>query len=135
MTKDELGILLPLLKARIPYDEDFFENTREWEVGLTNLLEDSRNILLSKLYPFEDFSDYLIPLNKYNWVLRCCVEIFNLADKWGVTSYAENGLSWSRFSDGLSKSLTSELISHVGVPRKKIVEDIVDNKDGDNDDE
>ena len=122
MTKEEKEILLPLLKNRIPFDEDLFEDTKEWEIGLENLLEDSRNILLSKLYPFEDYYEYLIPLNKYNWVLRCCVELYNLADKFGVTSYAENGLSWSKFSDGLSRSLMSEVISHVGVPRKQVKE-------------
>ena len=35
----------------------------------------------------------------------------------GVTSYAENGLSWAKYTDGLSKSLTSEVISHVGIPK------------------
>lgn len=117
MTKDELKILLPQLERRIPFNNVFFIDEDEWEEGLTNLLEDSRNILLSKLYPFEDYSSYTIPAHKYNWILRCCVEIYNLKDKWGVTSYAENGLSWARYSDGLSKSLTSELISHVGIPK------------------
>lgn len=120
MTNNELTILLPLLKERIPYDEVFFKDNSEWEIGLKNLLEDSKNILLSKLYPFEDYSNYNIPTDKYNWVLRCCVELYNLADKVGTTSYAENGLSWSRLSDGLSNSLTSELISHVGIPSKKV---------------
>lgn len=122
MTNEEKEILLPLLKNRIPFDEDLFDSMGDWELGLTNLLEDSRNILLSKLYPFEDYYEYLIPLNKYNWIIRCSVELYNLADKFGVTSYAENGLSWSKFSDGLSRSLMSEVISHVGIPRKQVKE-------------
>ena len=122
MTNEEKNILLPLLKNRIPFDEDLFDSMGDWELGLTNLLEDSRNILLSKLYPFEDYYEYLIPLNKYNWIIRCSVELYNLADKFGVTSYAENGLSWSKFSDGLSRSLMSEVISHVGIPRKQVKE-------------
>lgn len=137
MTEEEKKILLPLLEKRIPFDDVFFEDTTEWTLGLTNLLEDSRDILLSKLYPFEDFSSYLIPKERYNWVLRCSVEIYNLADKWGVTSYAENGLSWSRYSDGLSRALYNELISHVGVPKKaeEIIEDESeeDEEVGDND--
>lgn len=123
MTEEELDILLPLLETRIPYDEDFFENEDEYETGLTNLLNDSRDILLSKLYPFEDYQEYTIPAHKYNWVLRCSVELYNLADKWGTTSYAENGLSWSRYSDGISRSLITELVSHVGIPKKLEEED------------
>ena len=118
MTEQELLILLPLLEERIPYDEVFFTDTTEYENGLTNLLEDSKNILMSKLDPFNNYSEYIIPTDKYNWVLRCCVELYNLADKIGTTSYAENGLSWSRLSDGLSNSLMNEVISHVGIPKK-----------------
>ena len=129
MTNEELAILLPLLEKRIPYDEDFWESQEEYEEGLTQLLEDSRDILLNKLYPFEDYSLYLIPVNKYNWVLRCSVELYNNADKAGVTSYSENGLSWTKYSDGLSKSLMTELVSHVGVPRYETVEVSDDNGD------
>lgn len=129
MTNEELAILLPLLEKRIPYDEDFWESQEEYEEGLTQLLEDSRDILLNKLYPFEDYSLYLIPVSKYNWVLRCSVELYNNADKAGVTSYSENGLSWTKYSDGLSKSLMTELVSHVGVPRYETVEASDDNGD------
>lgn len=123
MTKDELKILLPLLEARIPFDESIWEEEDTWEEMLTNLLNDSKNILLSKLYPFEDFSSYLIPKSRYNWVLRCSLEIYNLNDKWGVTNYAENGLSWAKYTDGLSKSLITELVSHAYVPKKNVIVD------------
>ena len=64
MTEEELDILLPLLETRIPYDEDFFVDEDEYETGLTNLLNDSRDILLSKLYPFEDYQQLNSLLNK-----------------------------------------------------------------------
>ena len=123
MTENELNTLLPLLKKRIPYDEDFFADEPEWNEALTRLLEDSRDALLSRLYPFEDYSSYAIPAHKYNWILRCSVELYNIADKMGVTSYAENGLSWAKYTDGLSKSLTCELISHVGIPKYTPIEE------------
>lgn len=123
MTTEELETLLPLLEDRIPFDEDIFETQENWELSLTNLLNDSRDILLNKLYPFEDYSSYLIPLNKYNWVIRCSVEIYNLSDKFGISSYSENKLSWTRYTDGISRSLMNELISHVGVPKPTIVEE------------
>ena len=123
MTNEEIEILLPLLEERIPFDEDIFETQENWELSLTNLLNDSRDILLNKLYPFEDYSSYLIPLNKYNWIIRCSVEIYNLADKFGISSYSENKLSWTRYSDGISRSLMNELISHVGVPKYSEVDE------------
>ena len=123
MTTEEIEILLPLLEDRIPFDEDIFETQENWELSLTNLLNDSRDILLNKLYPFEDYSSYLIPLNKYNWIIRCSIEIYNLADKFGISSYSENKLSWARYSDGISKSLMSEIISHVGVPKYSEVDE------------
>jgi len=123
MTTEEIEILLPLLEDRIPFDEDIFETQENWELSLTNLLNDSRDILLNKLYPFEDYSSYLIPLSKYNWIIRCSVEIYNLADKLGISSYSENKLSWTRYSDGISRSLMNELISHVGVPKHSEVDE------------
>ena len=132
MTDNELNTLLPLLEKRIPYDEDIFESNELYEQALTQLLEDSRGILLSKLYPFEDYNEYAIPAHKYNWVLRCAVELYNLADKSGITSYAENDLSWSKFSDGISNSLKSELISHIGIPKNSPIEEIEeDTENGD----
>lgn len=125
MTNEELAIQLPKLKLRIPYDEALFSDNEEYERVLTLLLEDSKTILMNKLFPFKNLSseEYLIPLNRYNWQLRCCVELLNIADRMGYTSYAENDLSWTKLSDGLSYSLQNEVISNVGVPtRKEIVE-------------
>lgn len=109
---------LAKLKVKIPYDEDIFGSQENWEVVLTDLLTDSKSILLETLYPFEDFDNYAIPSKYLNWQLRCCVELYNLADKQGVTNYAENTISWTKLSDGLSNALMNKLVSRVGVPRK-----------------
>ena len=126
MTEEELAIQLPALKLRIPYDEAYFSSTTEWEQVLTDLLNTSKDILFDKLFPFDDTVEYVIPLRRYEWQLRCCVELFNLADKAGLTSYAENDLSWTKVSDGLSRGLMNQLISNVGVPKRKEVEEPTD---------
>lgn len=118
------------LKKRIPYDEDIHTSQENYEDMLNSLLEDSKEILLGKLFPFEDFSTYEIPTQYKNWQIRCCVELYNLADKEGITSYAENGLSWTKLSDGLSLSLMNQLISRAGVPsRSKITREPQNNEE------
>lgn len=117
MTNEELGIQLDALKARIPYDEDYFKDVGEYEIVLKDLLETSKSILFDKLFPFNDNVDYVIPPRRYEWQIRCCVELFNLADKSGLTSYAENDISWTKVSDGLSRHLMNQLIPNVGVPK------------------
>lgn len=128
MTNEELAIQLPKLKERIPYDEALFENNEEYELVLTTLLDDSKTILMNKLFPFRDLSqeEYIIPINRYNWQLRCCVELINIADRMGYTGYAENDISWTKLSDGLSYSLQNEVISNVGIPKRKVVEVVED---------
>ncbi len=119
MTPEELVIQLPALKERIPFDEAYFETQEEWENVLKQLLNTSKDILFDKLFPFDDTVEYVIPARRYDWQLRCCVELFNLADKAGSTSYAENDISWTKLSDGLSRHLMNQLISNVGVPQPK----------------
>lgn len=119
MNEEILEGQLEELKVKIPYDEDIFESEENWVNVLTDLLKDSAYILLETLYPFDDFATYLIPRKYYNWQLRCCVELYNLADKQGITNYAENTISWTKLSDGLSNSLMSKLTSKVGVPRAR----------------
>lgn len=109
---------LTKLKLRIPYDEDIFESNENYENVLNSLLEDSKNILLETLYPFNDFTDYEVPTQYYGWQLRCCIELYNMADKQGITNYSENSLSWTKLSDGLSNSLMDKIVPNVGVPRK-----------------
>ena len=101
---------LTKLKSRIPYNVDVFGNSRNYQTAMKELLEDSKNIALETLYPFEDTSEMDLP-NKYkNWQIRCCVELYQLADKTGLTNYSENGLSWAKLSDGLSNGLMNKLI-------------------------
>lgn len=123
MTPSELEIQLPKLKERIPYDEAYFTDNAEWERVLTDLLNTSKDILFDKLFPFDDTVEYVIPPRRYDWQLRCCVELFNLADKAGLTSYGENDISWTRLGDGLSRHLMNQLISNVGVPQPTVEED------------
>lgn len=120
MQEEELAIQLPLLQDKIPYDEDVFGEEDNWDLILNDLLTDSKSILLETLYPFDDdlvIEETPIPPKYYNWQLRCCVELYNMADKQGVVNYSENGLSWSKLVDGLSNSLMNKLNSHVGIPK------------------
>lgn len=119
MTEEELSIQLPKLKERITFDEDIFGDTNAWEQVLKDLLDDSKAIALEVLYPYEDYSEFPLPKRYYNWQLRCCVELYNLADKQGFTSYSENGLGFGKLSDGLSNFLMNMLTSKVGVPKNK----------------
>lgn len=109
---------LQRLELRIPYDEDIFGSILVYQQVLEDLLEDSKNMCLSILYPFEDTTEMSLPSRYENWQLRACVELFNLADKQGIINYTENGISWGKKSDGLSVSLMNELTSRVGVPKK-----------------
>ena len=116
MTNEELAIQLPNLKKRIPYDVALHESTVLYEQILTDLLNDSKFICLSLLFPYENYAEYELPERYYNWQLRACVELYNLADKLSIKDYSENGISWSRLKDGLSMYLTNEIISKVYVP-------------------
>jgi len=119
MNQESETTQLEKLQVKIPYDEDIFGSNENYLIVLNDLLEDSKNILLETLYPFDDFEDYAIPNRYYNWQLRCCVELYNLADKQGITNYAENTISWTKLSDGLSNSLMNKLVSNVGTPKSK----------------
>lgn len=110
---------LELLKLRIPYDKDIFESQTDYEVALNELLEDSKNIALETLYPYEDTSEMDLPVKYKNWQIRCCLELYNMADKSGLTNYSENGIGWSKLSDGLSTQLMNKLTSKVGVPKSE----------------
>jgi hypothetical protein len=51
------------------------------------------------------------------------LELYQLADKQGLTNYAENSLTWSKLSDGLSNFLMNKLTSRVGVPKEDETEE------------
>ena len=120
MTEEELKIQLPKLKQRIPYEEEIIGEEANYEKMLKDLLEDSKSILLETMYSFEDdFTNINIPKSKYNWQLRCCVELYNLADKIGLVNYSESGFAFSKLVDGLSNELMWKITSKVGVPKRK----------------
>lgn len=110
-----------ILQNRIPMeitginDDDIYDNM------IDNLLEDSKNIALSNIYPFEDWSSLDLPAKYKNWQIRAAIELYNLADKAGIKSYSENGLSWRKASDLLSVGLMEEIMPKVGTLRKKVV--------------
>ena len=107
------------LKKRIPMDEMVFSSDKEYIDTLESILEDSKYLALSTLFPFEDFSTMEVPSKYNNWLLRCCVEIYNLADKQGIKSYSENGISWTKDTDSISLQLINELVPKAGIPKRK----------------
>lgn len=106
------------LTKRIPYEDWMQMKPSQYNQMLKDLLEDSKYIAFEILYPFEDYPTEL-DKRYHNWQLRACVELFNLADKAGITNYSENGISWAKLSDGLSRSLLSSLTSRVGIPKRE----------------
>lgn len=106
---------LDLLKQRIP---NKWSSTEEYEKILNQLLEDTENIALANLYPFEDWSEIELPKKYENWQLRACVEIYTSLGPAGVKSYSENGLSFTKEADGLSLSLMEELVSKAGTIKR-----------------
>lgn len=118
MDNEDINAQLEKLERRIKYDEDIFGSRENYEQVLSDLLEDSMNIGLSILFPFQDFSEKSFPKKYYNWQIRCSVELYNNAGASNIASYSENGLSWTKFKDGLSQSLINELVSKVGTPKR-----------------
>ena len=129
MDNKDMQAQLEKLKKRISYDEDIFTSQGNYEQVLNDLLEDSMYIGLSILFPFEDFSTIEFPKRYYNWQLRTCVELYNLAGQTDIASYSENGLSWTKFKSGLPKDLLNELISKVGVPKRMKTEENTESED------
>ena len=118
MDSTNINAQLEKLQRRIKYDADIWEKKTNYEDALKDLLEDSMYIGLSILYPFEDFSKKEFPKKYYNWQIRCCLELYNLAGRANLASYSENGLSWTMFKSGLSLDLINELVPRVGVPKR-----------------
>lgn len=106
---------LELLQDRIVYDADIFESQGIYQKVLNNLLEDSKYIALSIRFPFQDYSNMQLPTKYNNWQLRCCVELYNSIGKENIKSYSENGISWTRDGNNISKDLYEEIIPMVGV--------------------
>ena len=111
--------LVERLEKRIPYNEQMFGNKKNYELILEDIVLNARYIALSIIFPFDDYSAKELPKKYINWQYRCCIELYNLADKQGFTTYSENGLSWGKLTDGLSLQLTTELTSRVGIPKEE----------------
>lgn len=118
-TNVEVNAQVEKLKKRIPLSVTGLEDQKLYENMIEALLEDSKNIALSNIYPFKDWSEMELPTKYKNWQIRASIELYNLADKAGIKSYAENGLSWSRETDLLSAGLMEEITPRVGVLKPK----------------
>lgn len=117
---DSANNQLQKLKNRIPYQENVFnESIETYEKALLRLLEDSKYIALSLRFPYQDYYEIELPKKYYNWQLRCCEEIYRLIGTNGIISYSENGLSWTRDSGSISKSLREEIEPMVGYISKE----------------
>ena len=111
---DNANTPLSLLKQRIEYDANIFNDNATYESVLNRLLEDSKYIALSLRFPYKDFSNMEIPTKYNNWRLRCCEELYNAIGNQGIKSYSENGLSWTRDSGYISNELRGEIEPLVG---------------------
>lgn len=79
-------------------------------------LEDALYVFLDKVYPF-DKTVHEIPARYKNWQVRCAIELYNLDQDGDYASYSENGLAWTKLSQGLSPNLLRELPPpQAGVP-------------------
>ena len=93
------------------------KNNPELDATFNDKLEDAKLVFLNRVYPFDkDKND--IPDRYTGWQTRCAIELYYLAEDGDFTSYAENGLSWSKDGSGLSSKLLEELPPpQAGVPR------------------
>lgn len=86
---------------------------------LQNLLEDSKNIALNNLFPFEDKLPEELPPKYLNWQLRVCEYMYKHRDMLGIESYSENGMNIKFFSDNVPKSFMNELVPYAGSINRK----------------
>ena len=105
---------LELLKKRIVYQENVFEDYNQYEDILNRLLEESKNLALSLRFPYQDYSSMELPKKYYNWQLRCCEELYRNLGTQGIKSYSENGLAWTRDSSYITHELESEIEPIIG---------------------
>lgn len=103
-----------LLKERIEYDKDIFQDNETYEKVLNRLLEDSKYVGLSLRFPYVDNWNIELPSKYKNWQIRCCTEIYEQIGTIGLKSYAENGLSWTRDSTYISNELRGEIEPMIG---------------------
>lgn len=118
LTDDELD-MKKRLSNRIVYIDTLFKSEDNYNKILNDIILEARFKALSRIYPFDDYSQKPLPKKYYDWQYRCCIEIYNLADKQGFSTYSENGWSFGKITDGISEQLLLELMPNVGVPKKK----------------
>lgn len=106
------------LERRIPYTDVIFGNHENYELVMEDIIFASRELALSCVFPFYDYSKLTLPDKYAQWQYKCCIELYNLADKKGFHTYSENGLSWGKVTDGVSKELITELTSKAGILQK-----------------
>ena len=117
---------LEKLMKRIPYDEETYSSKEEYLTYLEALLEDTEDIAINHLFPFE-IEKPKLPTRYYGWQLRACEEIDAIAGLNGLKSYSENGLSYTKATDGiLSSDLLSELVPYAAAPQKSLKENADD---------
>ena len=86
---------------------DHIQDTEKDELFISKL-EDAKHIALNHIYPYNKEIDEL-PTRLINWQTRAAIELYNRLGDEGLTSYSENGLSYSYKSDLLSEELLNEL--------------------------
>lgn len=108
-----------ILTSRIVFNQNIFGSKDNYNSVIKDLLEDTKYIGLATLFPYEDYSAMDLPKKYNNWQIRACIELYNMADKSMFVAYSENGIGFSKLTDGLSISLMNELIPKVGIPKRK----------------
>lgn len=118
LTDNELD-MYKRLTNRVLYLQDLFGNEQNYKNILRDIILEARYVALSRIFPFDDYSTKEVPSKYLSWQYRCCIELYNLADKRGFTSYSENGWGFGKLTDGISQQLLDEITSHVGVPKQE----------------
>ena len=84
------------------------EDNSEFDATFKDKLSDAKLVFLNKVYPYDKEKND-IPERYIGWQTRCAIELYYLDEDGDFTSYAENGLSWSKDASGLSSKLLNEL--------------------------
>lgn len=112
MNKEQFERQLNALKNRIARKDN--QSNENYISYLTQLLEDTFNIAIHLIYPYEENIDTL-PTIYENWQLRVCSYLDSKADFLGITSYSENGIRIDFGSDHIPNTLLNEIVPYVGV--------------------
>lgn len=103
-----------LQKMRLEILSDI-NNTDKDEVFKTKL-EDAKWLALDTLYPFNK-EIIELPERYHNWQVRCAIELYSTMGQEGYISYSENGLSYTKACDLVSKELMNQLTPKADIPR------------------